>query len=72
MSVITLRVPDLLRQRMARVKINWSEYIREAISEALESDTKRALIRKVQQLRSGETAPAGTATSIIRAIRDHE
>ena len=72
MSVITLRVPDLLRKRMARVKINWSEYIREAISEALESDVKRTLIRRVRQIRSGETTPAGTAASIIRAIRDRE
>ena len=71
MSMVTFRIPDIIRKRMAKVKINWSEYIRHAISEALESDTKRVLIRKVLALRSQAHAPRGTAARIIRTIRDH-
>ena len=71
MSVVTFRVPDLIRKRMAKVKINWSEYIRHAISDALESNTKSVLLRKVMALRSQTRASRGTSARIIRAIRDH-
>ena len=70
MSVVTFRVPDAIRKRMAKVKINWSEYIRHAISDALESNTKSILLRKVLTLRSQTGASRGTSTRIIRAIRD--
>ncbi len=71
MSVITFRVPNLLRKQMAKVKINWSEYVRRSISEVLESDTKRALIRKMHALHPKKGAPSrGTAESIIRSIRN--
>ena len=71
MSVMTFRIPDALRKRMAKVHINWSEYVRQAISDALESDTKKALMRKVIALRSKARASRGTAAGIIRAIRNH-
>ena len=71
MSIMTFRIPDAIKKRMARVHINWSEYVRHAISEALESDTKKTLIRKVMALRSKTHASRGTATSIIRTNRDH-
>ena len=71
MSVVTFRIPDAIRKRMAKVKINWSEYIRHAISDVLESDTKKGLLRKALLLRSHSHPPRGTATRIIRTIRDH-
>ena len=71
MSVITFRIPDILKKRMTGVKINWSEYIRHAISDVLESDTKKTLLQKIQALRSQAHAPRGTAVRIIREMRDH-
>ena len=71
MSIVTFRVPDDIRKRMARVKINWSAYIRHAISDALESNTKSVLLRKVLTLRSTARASRGSSARIIRAIRDH-
>ena len=71
MSVITFRIPDILKKRMNGVKINWSEYIRHAISDVLESDTKKTFLQKIQTLRSQTHAPRGTAARIIREMRDH-
>lgn len=71
MAIVTLRIPDDVRKRMAKVKINWSEQLRQAISEVLESDTKSSLLRKVVALRSQAHASRGTAARILRTIRDH-
>lgn len=72
MSMFALRVPDAVRKQMESIKINWSEYLRQSILEAIHSDRKRAMIAKLRKL-TGKNKPteAGTAASIIRQIRDH-
>lgn len=70
MSMVTFRIPDELRQEMGRVKINWSAYVRQAISEVVESQRKQRLIRAFHLAVSPKTRPpSGTAAAIIRAIR---
>ncbi len=70
MSVITFRVPDSLRKRMMKVKINWSDYVRRAIAEALDTDTKKELLKKVRQLNKGRSVPKGFSEQLIRNMRD--
>ncbi len=70
MSVITFRVPDSLRKRMMKVKINWSDYVRRAISEALDSDTKKDLLKKVHQMNKGRSVPKGFSEQLVRHMRD--
>ena len=71
MSIMTFRIPDAIRKRMAKVRMNWSEVIRHAISEVLESDAKKNLIQKTMALRSKTHVSRGTAAGIIRRNRDH-
>ena len=72
MSMFALRVPDKLRKDMDRVHINWSEYLRHTIVEAIESEQKRSIISKLRRLtQRSKPAQPGTAVSIIRQMRDH-
>jgi len=72
MSLIALRVPNEMKKEMAHVKINWSEYLRQSIQEALESEKKRGLIQKMQHMLVGEKrTPRGTAARLVRKMRDH-
>jgi post-segregation antitoxin (ccd killing protein) len=38
---ITVKVDDKLRKRMAQVTINWSRFVRQAISERIEREERR-------------------------------
>ena len=72
MTTVAFRIPDEMKQQMDRVDINWSDYVRHAISEALHSEEKRDLLRKLQGYPRGSgKVPAGTAVSILRGIREH-
>jgi len=41
MSTVTVKVDEELKKKMSRVKINWSEYIREAIRRRIELEERR-------------------------------
>jgi len=41
MSTVTVKVDGELKKKMSRVKINWSEYIREAIRRRIELEERR-------------------------------
>jgi len=72
MSMLAIRIPAELKKEMTRVHINWSEYLRRSITEALESEQKRELFRKIHSLAGNRTkTPKGTAAAIIRHMRDH-
>ena len=73
MVTVAFRIPEEMKKKMERCDINWSEYVRNAILEALKSEKKRELIQKVQKLTAKQyNPPKGTAASIIREIREHE
>ena len=71
MSIVTFRISDTLKRQMARVRINWSAYVRQAISDALESDEKKSLIRRARSARTRSRIPGGPAARIIRSVREH-
>lgn len=71
MGMIALRIPDQMKREMARIKLNWSDYLRRSISEALESKQKRELIEKVHKLLGHKKrVETGTAAHIMRMMRD--
>jgi len=72
MGMMTLRIPNEMRKEMAQIKINWSDYLRRSITEALESEHKRQMIQRVHQLLKNKKRllPAGTASQLIRSMRD--
>ena len=72
MGMVTFRIPNELRQEMSHVKINWSAYVRQAISEVVDSQRKQRLIQALHLAVSPKNrAPSGTAAGLIRTIRAH-
>ncbi len=73
MSMVAFRIPDEMKEQMDKAGINWSEYIRRAINEALHSQTKRALMSQIHGWAQDrkKKVPAGSSVKIIRQMRDH-
>ncbi len=69
---ITVRVGEDLRKKMKEVRINWSEYIREAIRKRIElEERKRAAEELLKDLREVKRrVPKGFVNSSIREGRD--
>jgi len=51
-SVITVKVPEELKRRMKQIKVNWSEYIRNAIQKKLEEQRVKAASAKLDEIRA--------------------
>jgi len=69
---ITIRVDEELKRKMREIKINWSEYIREAIRKRIELEEKRKAAEKLlRELREGKRkVPSGFINSSIREGRN--
>lgn len=50
-NVITVKIPSDLKKKMKCVKINWSEYIRDAIQRKLEEERKKMASAKLDEIR---------------------
>jgi predicted transcriptional regulator len=68
---VTVKVDEDLKRRMSVVRINWSEYIREAIRHRIELEERRgAAERLLEGLRVGKhVAPRGFINKTIREMR---
>jgi post-segregation antitoxin (ccd killing protein) len=51
-SVITVKVPKELKDKMKRIKMNWSEYVRWAISQKIKEQELREASEKLDQIRA--------------------
>ena len=73
MSMVTFRIPDELRKEMAHIKINWSAYIRQSISEIVASQRKQAFIQRCHRLTGPQKRQpkVGSAAALIRQTREH-
>ncbi len=71
MRTVTIKVDDKLKRRMETVKINWSEYIREAIRRRVELEEKKIAVRKLlEDLEKCEgKVPEGFINETIREVR---
>lgn len=72
MRTVTIRVDDELKRKMEAVKINWSEYLRDAIRWRIELEERREAARRLLQgLRSGRPAvPKGFISEAVREARE--
>ena len=52
-TLVTLRVPKELKEKMNKSRINWSEELRRAIRSKLEEDTKRSADTELERLLDG-------------------
>ena len=73
MVTITIKVDENLKEMMRRIKINWSEYIREAIRHRIELEGRRVAAEKlVEGLKSGKpTVPKGFINVTLRESREN-
>lgn len=70
-SVITVKVPEDLKRRMRKVKINWSEYIRSAIQKKLEEQRVRAASATLDEIRArSKTVATDELVAWIREKRE--
>ncbi len=69
---ITIRVDDELRKKMREIKINWSEYIRDAIRRRIELEERRkAAERLLNDLKEGKRkTPSGFVNEAIKEGRE--
>jgi len=72
MSTVTVKVDKNLKKMMSKIKINWSEYIREAIRRRIELEERRnAAKRLLEGLKSGEhVVPKGFINKTLRESRE--
>ncbi|MGQ9640600.1 MAG: hypothetical protein ACUVUF_00560 [Candidatus Bathycorpusculaceae bacterium] len=72
MGTVTVKVDDDLRRKMSEVRINWSEYIREAIRRRVELEKKRRAAEKLLEgLRlKRHVVPSGFINETIREMRE--
>lgn len=72
MYTVTVKVDEELKRKMSVVRINWSDYIREAIRQRVElEERKRAAERLLESLKAGRhKAPKGFINETIREMRE--
>lgn len=71
MTVITIRIPEDLRRKMQRVKVNWSEEIRRFIAQRVEEEERRESIeRGLEILRGRKSVEKGFSALSVRGDRD--
>lgn len=69
-SVITVKIPRELKERMKEVHVNWSEYIRSTIAKKIEEDELRKASAKLDEIRAkAKPVPTNELVSWIREDR---
>jgi len=70
-SAVTVKVSDELKEKMKQVKVNWSEYIREAIKKKIEEQRVKPASAKIDEVRKrAKPVPTDELMSWIREDRE--
>jgi predicted transcriptional regulator len=72
MRTVTIKLDDELKRKMKTVTINWSEYIRRAIAERVNRETRKEAATKLLNdlRRGGHRVPKGFVNATIRKGRE--
>jgi len=72
LGTVSVKVDEGLKQRMRSVRVNWSEYIREAIRRRVELEARRSAAEKLlEDLKARKhVAPKGFIDETIRDMRE--
>ncbi|NJE55614.1 hypothetical protein [Thermococcus sp. 21S9] len=71
MAVISVRVPDELKEKMKKYNINWSEEIRRFIELRVMEIEREKLLDEIDSfLENVPELPKGKATKLVRGDRD--
>jgi len=70
-SVITVKVSNELKEKMKHVKVNWSQYIRDAIQKKVDEQKLKTASAKIDEVRMrAKPVPTDELVSWIREDRE--
>lgn len=70
-KVVTVRVPRELKERMKRVKVNWSQFIRDSIQRKIEEQRLKEASARLDEIRMrSKPVPTDELVSWIREDRE--
>jgi|GEM_PF-180832 len=70
-KVISIRIPEKIKQEMDQVNINWNEYIRDAIVQKVNEERRKEAFSSVKEiLKDTVQAQEGFAAKSVREDRD--
>jgi len=49
--IISLRVPEKLKEEMNKINVNWSEYLRKAIEDKIRREKMKKIWNEIESLR---------------------
>ncbi len=72
LGTVSVKVDEGLKRRMRSVRVNWSEYIREAIRRRVELEARKSAAEKLlEDLKARKhVAPKGFIDETIRELRE--
>ncbi|ASJ15967.1 hypothetical protein A3L04_02175 [Thermococcus chitonophagus] len=71
MAVLSIRIPDELKEKMKEFDINWSEEIRRFIKERIEyEERKRTLEKALELAKKSGSVSKGFSARAVREDRD--
>ncbi len=50
--IISLRVPERLKEEMSKVEVNWSEYLRKAIEDKISREKMKKIWSEIEDLKN--------------------
>jgi len=70
-SVITVKVSNELKEKMKHVKVNWSQYIRDAIQKKVDEQKLKTASARIDEVRMrAKPVPTDELVSWIREDRE--
>ena len=72
LGTVSVKVDEGLKRRMRSVRVNWSEYIREAIRRRVELEARRSAAEKLlEDLKARKhVAPKGFIDEALKELRE--
>ncbi|MGQ4892109.1 MAG: hypothetical protein ACP6IP_06430 [Candidatus Njordarchaeia archaeon] len=68
-DVVVIRIPNELKKEMKKIKINWSEYLREKIRERIRKEKLKQIWDEIEELKK-LIPPSPTKDFSTRSIRE--
>lgn len=70
-AVVTVRVPRELKEEMNRIKVNWSQYIRDSIQHKIDEQSMKEASAKLDEIRArSRPVPTDELVSWIKEDRE--
>ncbi len=68
-DLVVVRVPKHVKEKMKKLNINWSEYLRKKIEEKLEKERLKILWEEIEEIKK-KIPPSPTKNFSVESIRE--